>query len=101
MRRHILGICALLLLAGAVYFRIQPPESDVGVGLHSACMRVGALCAVLWLAYRDLVRLPPWIGSVILVAAIFVAVRPKLAVIAVPLVISLMILGSKKKPNTP
>lgn len=96
MRRHILGICALLLLAGAVYYRIWPPGSDVAVGLHAGCTRVGALCAVIWLAYRDLERLPSWIGSVVLVAAVFVAIKPKLAIIAVPMVIALMILGRKK-----
>jgi len=99
MQRHILGICAVVLLIGAVAFRIWPPQSAGTEGLHAACTRVGALCAVLWLAYRDLVRLPSWIGSVISVAAVFVAIKPKLAIIAIPLVIALMILGRKKKPR--
>lgn len=101
MQRNILGICALILLAGAVYYRIWPPGSELEVGLHAACMRVGALCAVIWLAYRDLQRLPNWIGSVIFVAAVIVAIRPKMAIVAIPIVISLMILGRKKKSGTP
>ncbi len=99
MRRNILGICAILLLAGAVYFLIWPPSSDEGVMFHSACTRVGSVCAVIWLAYRDLERLPTWIGSVVLVAAIAVAIRPRLAIVAIPAVISLMILGRKKKAD--
>jgi hypothetical protein len=97
MRRHILGISALLLLIGAIVFRIWPPVSAGGEGLHAACTRVGALCAVLWLAYRELERLPAWLGSVIPVAAILVALRPKWAIIAIPMVFALMILGRKKK----
>ncbi|NLS97927.1 MAG: hypothetical protein GXX96_37790 [Planctomycetaceae bacterium] len=100
MQRHILGICALFLLAGAVYFRIRPPESDFTVTFYAACTRVGTLCAALWLAYRDLERLPRWIGSVILVAAITIAYRPRLAVIAIPLVIALTVLGWKKNKRS-
>jgi hypothetical protein len=100
MQRHILGICALVLLAAAVAFRIWPPGSEGSENLlNAACTRVGALCAVLWLAYRDLERLPPWIGSVVPVAGVLVALRPKWAIIAIPLVIALMILGRKKKAN--
>ncbi len=97
MQRHILGISALVLLAGAIGFRIWPPQSAGAEGLHAACMRVGALCAVVWLAYRDLIRLPSWIGSVLSVAAVAIAIKPRLAIIAVPLVIVLMILGRKRK----
>ena len=99
MRRHILGISAIILLAGAVAFLIWPPESAGSQSLHAACTRVGALCAVLWLAYRELERLPSWIGTVIPVVTILVALRPRWAIIAIPLVIALMVLGRKKKPN--
>ncbi len=100
MRRHILGICAIILLAGALFYTIWPPDPSSNHNLlYSACTRVGSLCAVIWLAYPDVSRLPSWIGSVALVAAVFVAIRPRLAIIAVPLVITLMVLGRKKKPN--
>ena len=98
MRRNILGICAIILLSGAVYFWIWPPSSEALTGLHAACTRVGSVCGVLWLAYPDLARLPAWIGSVLTVAALLVAYRPRWAIIAVPLVIALMVLGRKKKP---
>lgn len=98
MQRHILGICALVLLSGAIVYTLSPPDVNSNANvIYAACVRVGSLCAVIWLAYRDLVRLPSWIGSVIVVAAVFVAIRPRLAIIAVPLVIALMILGRKKK----
>jgi len=99
MRRHILGISAIILLTGAVAFLIWPPETAGAQSLHSACTRVGSICAVIWLAYRDLERLPSWIGSVILVAAVIIAIRPRMAIIGIPVVIALMVLGRKKKPN--
>ena len=99
MRRHIIGISAIVLLTGAIAFLIWPPESAGAQSLHAACTRVGSLCAVIWLAYRDLERLPSWIGSVVFVAAVLVAARPRLAIIAIPVVIALMVLGRKKKPN--
>ncbi|MHB8901779.1 MAG: hypothetical protein ACYC6Y_23740 [Thermoguttaceae bacterium] len=100
MRRQILGICALVLLACAVAFRIWPPESDaMNSMLNGACTRVGILCLVVWLAYRDLERLPPWIGSVLLVSVAIVAIRPRWAFILIPLVVALMMLGRKKKPS--
>jgi hypothetical protein len=100
MRRHGFGIFAVVLLSGAVYFQIRPPESASMEGLHAACTRVGALCAAIWLAYRELARLPSWLGSVIAVAAVLIALRPKWAIIGIPLVVALMILGRKKKPAT-
>ena len=100
MQRHILGFSAIILLAGAIAFIIWPPQSAGAQGVHSACNRVGALCAVLWLAYRELERLPAWILTVIPVATVLVALRPRWAFIVGPLVIALMVLGSKKKPNT-
>jgi len=101
MQRNILGICAIVLLSGAVAFFIWPPESAAMEGLHSACTRVGSLCAVLWLAYRELQRLPAWLASVLPIAAILVAYRPRWAIIVIPLVFTLMILGRKKKASSP
>lgn len=100
MRRPILGIFALVLLAGAIAFRIWPPEEDSTMEmLNGACTRVGTLCLVFWLAYRDLARLPPWLGSVVPVCLVLVALRPRWAIIVVPLVIALIVLGRKRSPN--
>ncbi len=100
MQRHILGICALVLLAGAVAFQFWPPESNSSENmLYAACTRVGPLCVVFWIAYPDLVRLPAWLWSVLPVSVVIVALRPKWAIIIIPLVIALLFLGRKKKPN--
>ncbi len=97
VRRHALGLLAAALLIGAVVFWFQPPQGTFQTMLEAACWRVGPVAALLWLAYWEVIRLPPWLlGTVPFLAAIIVF-RPKWLIVAVPLVIALAIL----RPRTP
>ena len=97
MRRHAIGIIGLLLLIGAVVFWIWPPEGAWSQQAKAACWRLGPVMVVLWLAYTDVKRLPPWILGTFPVLLVVLVVRPRLLVIAIPLVVALAIL----KPRIP
>ena len=97
MRRILVGIIAIVLFVGAVYFHAYPPEGAFWTQLESACWRVGALMAVIWLAYPEVNRLPGWLVGTVPVLAVILALRPKLFLLAVPVVIALAIL----KPKVP
>lgn len=92
MRRHAVGIIAVLLFLGAVAFVIWPPEHSGYQQLQAACWRVGALMAVWWLAYDEIMRLPGWILLAIPGLALVLAIRPRWFFLALPLVILLVIL---------
>jgi len=87
MRRHLIGIISVVLLVGALVSMHYDAQQ-----FTSACSRVGALMAVLWLAYKELQRLPERIWRPLLVAALVLALRPKLILWAIPLIIVLAIL---------
>ncbi len=95
MRRILVGIIAILLLVGAVYFHLFPPAGAFWTQLEAACWRVGALMAVIWLAYPEVARLPGWLVGTVPVLAVILAFRPKLFLVAVPVVIALAILKPK------
>ncbi len=100
MRRHLIGVLAILLVAGAVYFWITPPVGAAAKQMEAACWRVGTLCTVLWAAFPQVHRLPGWIWAVSVAALLAVAVKPRLALAIVPVIIALAILrpriGKKK-----
>jgi len=93
MRHTVLGILAALLVTGAVYFSLWPPEQE---GLRAwvlpACVRMGALTAALWMAWDDLQRLPQWLLGTAVTALVIVALRPRLFLFVVPLVLILAII---------
>ena len=92
MRRHLIGIIALLSLLGAVAFWIWPPQSAFGIQLKAACARGGALAAVVWLAFPDVRRMPAWLWGILLGILVVVAIRPKAVFLAIPIIIALAIL---------
>ncbi len=93
MRQATLGILAALLVAGAVYFSLWPPEQQgVRAWVLPACVRMGALTAALWMAWDDLQRLPKWFLGTAVTALVLVALRPKLFLVLVPLVVILAII---------
>ncbi len=94
IRRHLVGLVSLALLAGAVWYIFWPPagNSDWQVQLEAACWRLGALLAVLWLAWPQVCRIPPWLVGSVVAPLVILAVKPKLIVLAVPIIIALAIL---------
>ena len=77
MRRHILGILALLFLVGGVAFWIWPPRPGSMEFLHGTCIKVGLVLAAIWAAYPQLVRLPGWVFGAIVGVMVLAAIRPK------------------------
>ena len=92
MRRHLLGIISLVLIAGAVVFWIWPPEDAAARQFEAACWRLGALTSILWLAYNDVRRLPGWAWFVLLGFVVVVAIKPRMFLVAVPVILALAIL---------
>ncbi len=92
MRRHAIGIIALLCLVGAVVFWFYPPREAWQIQAKAACWRGGTLAALLWLAFDQLQRLPGWLLGLLLTSVAIIAIRPKTALLAVPLLIVLAIL---------
>ncbi len=98
-RRRIIGLVALALFAGAGAFQIWPPETAMQQEFYAACLRMGLLMGLWWLAYPQTVRLPVWIWVVIPASILAVALRPKLLVWVIPIVIVLAILRPRAKKN--
>ena len=100
MRRHAIGIIAVLLLGTAGVLWLWPIAGDGSLGLRAACLRVGVLMAVLWIAYTDVQRIPAWILGVVPVLIALVALRPRLFPYVFPIVICIAILRPRKKPKS-
>jgi len=97
MRRIAIGIIAIVLFVGAAYFHAYPAEGAFWTQLEAACWRVGALMAVIWLAYPEVARLPGWLLGTVPILGIFLALRPKYLLIAVPIVIAMAILKPRAR----
>jgi hypothetical protein len=98
MHRPTIGAIAVVLLGAAAVLNFLPESWGSFPGLLAACLRVGILMAALWLAHPQLHRLPVWLLGSIVVSAMAVALRPRLALVAVPLVVALWALASWRRP---
>ena len=47
---------------------------------------------MIWLAYTDIRRLPAWLFGLLLAIVVLVALRPRAALLALPVIIALAIL---------
>ncbi len=93
MRRHAIGIIAIVLLVRGVVREFWPIEGQgLLKGLNAACWRVGPLMTVLWLAYPQIHRMPAWLWATIPALTIVLALRPKWFLIALPIVVALAVL---------
>ncbi len=99
-RRHALGVLALVLLGGAAAFWFFPPEGNLQL-VEAACLRMGPVAAIFWIAWRELSRLPSWLVILVPVVAGLLILRPRwqYALIAVPLIIVLVILKPRAGRN--
>ena len=97
MRRHAVGVIALVLLLGAAALWIWPIEASWHEPLKAACSRLGPCMAAVWLAYNEVKRLPAWLVATIPMLIVVLAVRPKWFLIALPIVIALALL----RPRAP
>ncbi len=108
MRRHLLGILSLVLLAGAVYglLRYGTAESQASM-LSSMCLRIGLVLGAIWLAFPQVRQLSgtmsPWMVAPFALLGIIVLARPRTAVVMVPIALALGVLafvGWLLKPPT-
>ena len=97
MRRHALGIISVVLLILGVYFFVWPPSAAAQQWLHGSCIRIGLVMLAVWLAYPHLVRIPKWMVGGLLVGMAVVAVRPKLVVLVIPLLVAFWLLRPRTK----
>lgn len=98
MRRPAIGIIALLLLAAAAALWKWPVGDGNGLYL-GACVRVGSVMAVLWLAYDEVSRLPGWVWATVPALLVILAVRPRWLLIAIPIVLVLSIIKPRRRPR--
>ena len=92
MHRPTVGLIAVILLGGALALWLWPRDWGCYQALLGACLRLGAVMAALWLAHPQLRRLPPWLADGLLVTVLLVALRPKLLLLAVPLLVAFWLL---------
>jgi hypothetical protein len=69
------------------------PPGPARESVLAGCTRVGVLMSVIWLAYREIERLPEWLLAALPIAMAVIAARPKAAIYLVPLVVVLVVLN--------
>jgi hypothetical protein len=95
MRRHVLGIVALLLLAVSVGFWVWVPGDEYQIVW--SVVRIGTVLAALWLAYDELLRLPVWLWVAVPVVVAAIIFHAKWLLLAVPVVVILAILRPRSR----
>lgn len=85
-----------LAIVSAVLFAI-PLLFQVDGILQAACIRVGVLTAVFWLAYNEVTSLPPWLLRIVLITAAVVAIRPKLLLFVLPVLLVMAVVRPRKR----
>jgi len=99
MRRHLIGIIAFVLLLLAVACWIWSWGRD-WPQLEAAFWRVGAMLAVVWLAYDELKRLPAWLLGAVPVLLVILALKPRWFLFFLPLLLLLAFVWPRAK-NSP
>jgi hypothetical protein len=96
MHRPSIGFITIVLLAAGLLMRSSSDET-----VSSACLRVGLLMGILWLAHPQLERAPRWL-VLVGCGAMFVVMRwPRLLVLALPVAIALWLLKPRGRPTGP
>ncbi len=98
MRRHLIGILAIMSLACAVGLWMWPFAGSEPY--QSGSLRLGAVLAAMWLAFADVRRIPTW-ALLAAPVVLFLLVRfPRQLLLAIPAILVLAflnrILRSKK-----
>ena len=93
-----IGLIGIVLLAVGGFVRWFPHESLANSEtLQAACIRIGAVMCVLWIAYPEVIKLPTWISAATFLAAPVLAWKPRVALLVVPLLFVLWLLYPKSK----
>jgi 4-amino-4-deoxy-L-arabinose transferase-like glycosyltransferase len=103
MRRHLVGILGLALIAAWIVLEIKlrmgHEQSAVEADFEGAASRIGGFLIILWLAWDQLKRIPNWLWLVLpAIAAAFLFRRPQILVLLIPILIAVAILRPRNKP---
>lgn len=93
--RASIGLIAVILLAAGIIVSLQANESLHGAG--GASLRVGVVMGIWWLAYPQAQRVPLWLSVACAITLFVVMRRPKLLVVAIPLLAVLWFLGPRTR----
>ena len=96
MHRPTVGLIALVCLAAAAWLWWFPLTWQGSAALQGATTRIGLVMGAIWLALPQLSRIPGWILQLVAATALIVAVRPKFAIVAIPVLLAYLILRPKK-----
>ncbi len=88
-----------MLLASAGGLWLWPAAGEGTLALRAAFFRVGALMAVLWVAYPDVRRIPAWILAVVPLLMAIVALRPRLFPYVIPVILLIAFLRPRKRKD--
>jgi hypothetical protein len=99
MRRHAVGLIALVLLLSGLALWLWAPDGDMSQMMLAACLRVGMLMTVVWLAYRDVERLPPWLLGMLPLMLLVLLVSRKWFFMFLPLILAMAILRPRIGPR--
>jgi hypothetical protein len=95
MRRHLVGLLAIVLFLGAVAFFIWPPTGRWENEYHAVCLRVGLFCAIWWLAWPQAARMPRWFWFVVPLLILTAIFRARLLLVIIP---ALLVIGVLSVP---
>jgi hypothetical protein len=84
VRRHLLGILGVILVAAAVVMYFAAPENNFW---QASFMRIGFVLLALWLAWPQLVDLSRWLYWIIVAIAIVAAAFSKYAWVLIPVIL--------------
>ncbi len=96
-RRSAIGLYALALLAVAGIHLVIQPSGYAWRPLVAACVRVGVMLALLWLAYPDLKQAPAWLWAGMITTVVLVAWRPRLAAVVIPVVLAVQVVRHRAR----
>jgi hypothetical protein len=92
--RLTIGLFALVLFVAA--FFLHDSEGQTLSAAGGACVRVGVVMALWWLAFPQVERIPRWLAVATGLVLLVVLRWPRLALVAIPLLLVLWLLGPRK-----
>ena len=102
MRRHAVGVIALLMLGFGIGLWIWPPSGGGAAFAHGMCLKVGLVLGAVWLAWPQLERLPPWLFGAVFVLIMAITIRPRVTLALLPyaaMVVPLLLLLHVLRPT--
>ena len=97
MRRHIVGILAILMLVAGGVMSFAGYNDGNALLLQAAFLRVGAVLATLWIAHPELSRMRPWMVILFVAALVGVIFVRRLLVPLLLLALLIAILRPRTK----